>query len=165
MLFKFVHCHLLLVFSHSVVTNLWALWTAARQVSLSFSISSSVIPFPSCPQSFPASRYFPMSQLFASDGQSIGALASASVLPVNIQGSFPSTCFCFQPLRSGSWAFVLSCDVHNLPQLHMHPVTLSPLFCCWRRWLSRYKLYSKGSQIPACLIPHWWILHPLFLKA
>ena len=51
-------------------------------------ISSSVIPF-SCLQSFPASGSFPMSQLFASVGQSIGASASASGLPVNIQGWFP----------------------------------------------------------------------------
>ena len=49
-------------------------------------ISSSVTPF-SCPQSFPASWSFPMSQLFTSGGQSIGA--SASVLPINIQGWFP----------------------------------------------------------------------------
>ena len=52
-------------------------------------ISSSVAPFSSCPQSFPASGSFPMSQLFASGGQSIGASASASVLPMNIQGWFP----------------------------------------------------------------------------
>ena len=52
-------------------------------------ISSSVIPFSSHLQSFPASGYFPMSHLFTSGGQSIGALASASVLPVNIQGWFP----------------------------------------------------------------------------
>ena len=52
-------------------------------------VSSSVIPFCSCPQSFPASGSFPMSQLFASGGQSIGASGSASVLPVNIQDWFP----------------------------------------------------------------------------
>ena len=52
-------------------------------------ISSSVTPFFSCPQSFPALGSFPVSQLFASDGQSIGASASASVLPVHIQGWFP----------------------------------------------------------------------------
>ena len=46
--------------------------------------SSSVAPFSFLPQSFPASESFPMSQLFASGGQSIGASASASVLPVNI---------------------------------------------------------------------------------
>ena len=77
-------------------------WTAARQAPLSFTISLNLlklmsvdslmpsnylilIPF-SCLQSFPASGSFPMSRLFAS-GQSIGA--SASVLPMNIQGWFP----------------------------------------------------------------------------
>ena len=54
-------------------------------------ISSSVILFSSCPQSFPAPGSFPKSQLFTSGGQSIGAsaTASASVLPMNIQGWFP----------------------------------------------------------------------------
>ena len=52
-------------------------------------ISSSVIPF-SCLQSFPASGSFLMSQLFTSGGQSIGASASASVLPMNFQGWSPS---------------------------------------------------------------------------
>ena len=81
--------------------------TAAHQASLSFPISqsllkfmfiesvrpsnhlSSVTLFSSCLQSFPASRSFPMSQLLALGGQNIGALASASVLPMNIQGWFP----------------------------------------------------------------------------
>ena len=48
-------------------------------------ISFSVIPFSSCPQSFPASGSFQMSQLFATGGQSIGVSASTSVLPVNTQ--------------------------------------------------------------------------------
>ena len=48
-------------------------------------ISSSVVPFSSCPQSFPASGSLQMSQLFASGGQSIGVSASASVLPMNTQ--------------------------------------------------------------------------------
>ena len=52
-------------------------------------ISSSVIPFSSCPQSLPASESFPMSQLFASGGQSIGVSASASVLPMNTQDWSP----------------------------------------------------------------------------
>ena len=52
-------------------------------------ISSSVVPFSSCLQSFPASRSFSMSQFFASGGQSIGASASASVLPMNVQDWFP----------------------------------------------------------------------------
>ena len=58
----------------------WQEWT---------STSSSVAPFSSCPQSFPALVSFPMSQIFASSGQSIGASASASVLPMNIQAWFP----------------------------------------------------------------------------
>ena len=55
----------------------------------SSTISSSVVFFYSCVQSFPASGSFPMSQFFASGGQSIGAWASASVLPMSIQDWFP----------------------------------------------------------------------------
>ena len=52
-------------------------------------ISSSVVPFSSCPQSFPTSGSFPMSQLFASGGQSIGISASTSILPMNTQDWSP----------------------------------------------------------------------------
>ena len=52
-------------------------------------ISSSVVPFSSCLQSFPASGSFQMSQFFTSGGQRIGVSASASVLPMNIQDWFP----------------------------------------------------------------------------
>ena len=58
-------------------------------------ISSSVIPFSSCPQSLPASESFPMSQLFASGGQSTGVSALASVLPMNTQD--------WSPLEWTSW--------------------------------------------------------------
>ena len=82
-------------------------WTAAHQASLSstiswtllqliplspwcyLTISSSANPFSSCFQSFPASGSFPLSQFFISGGQRTGASASASVLPMNIQGWFP----------------------------------------------------------------------------
>ena len=82
-------------------------WTAARQVSLSITnsqsllkltyielvlppaIPSSVVPFSSHLQSFPASGYFQMSQLFTSGTQSVGASVSASVFPMNIQNWFP----------------------------------------------------------------------------
>ena len=57
-------------------------------------ISSSVIPFSSCLQSFPALWSFPMSQFFASGGQSIGVSASTSVLPMNIQDWFPNPRLC-----------------------------------------------------------------------
>ena len=52
-------------------------------------ISSSVVPFSSCPQSFPASGSFPVSQLFTSGGQSIGVSASTSALPMNTQDWSP----------------------------------------------------------------------------
>ena len=52
-------------------------------------ISSSVIPFSSCPQSLPASGFFPMSELFTRGGQSIGVSASASALPMHTQDWSP----------------------------------------------------------------------------
>ena len=82
---------LLLLFSHSVVSDSATPWTAARQASLSFTVPQSLLklmsihsmmtsnhlillpPFSYCLQSFPASESFPMSQFFASGGQSIGA--------------------------------------------------------------------------------------------
>ena len=64
-------------------------------------ISSSVVPFSSCPQSFPASGSFQMSQLFAWGGQSIGVSASTSVLPVDTQDWSP---FCVH-VSTPSWTF------------------------------------------------------------
>ena len=61
-------------------------------------ISSSVVPFSSCPQSFPASGAFQMSQLFTSGGQSIGVSASTSVLPMNTQDRSPLGCHYPSPL-------------------------------------------------------------------
>ena len=55
-------------------------------------ISTSVVPFSSCPQSFPASGSFQMSQLFTSGGQSIGVSASTSALPMNTQDWSPLQC-------------------------------------------------------------------------
>ena len=68
-------------------------WVCSNSCPLSqwyhSTISSSVAPFCSCLQSFPASEFFLMSQPFTSGGQSIAASVSASVLPMNIQGWFP----------------------------------------------------------------------------
>ena len=66
------------------------------------------VPFSSCPQSFPASVSFPMNQLFASGGQSTGASASASVLPMNIQSRFPLGWTCLISLRSKGLSKVFS---------------------------------------------------------
>ena len=63
-------------------------------------ISFSVVPFSSCPQPLPASGSFPMSQFFASGGQSIGVSASVSVLPMNTQD--------WSPLGWTGWIFLLS---------------------------------------------------------
>ena len=93
-------------------------WTAARQACLSITNSWSLLklmsiesmmpsnhlilcfPFSSCLQSFPASGSFPMSQLFAWGGQSIGVSASASVLPMNTQD--------LSPLGWTGWIFLQS---------------------------------------------------------
>ena len=72
------------VYSNSCLSSRWCQPTT----------SSSVIPFP-CPQSFPASGSFPMSQLFTSGSQSIGASALASVLPVNTQSWFLKPSFIY----------------------------------------------------------------------
>ena len=101
-------------------------WTAARQASLSITnpqsllkfisieswchptISSSVFPFFSCLQSFPASRSFQMSQFFASSGQSVGVSDSASVLSVNIQDRFPLGCTSLISLQANGLSRVSS---------------------------------------------------------
>ena len=85
-------------------------------------ISSSVTPFSSCPQSFQTSGSFPVSQLFTSGGQTIGALASASVLPISIQGWFPVVWF--------------SCRRESRDSQEN---SLALALCCWRRttvWFS-----------------------------
>ena len=103
--FSMICCYLL--FSRKVVSDSVTPWTAARQASLSFTVSWSLVrlmslesvmpsnhlvfcrPLSFCPQSFPASGSFPVSQFFASGNYSIGTSASAPVLPMNIQGWFP----------------------------------------------------------------------------
>ena len=71
-------------------------------------ISSSVVPFSSCPQSLPASESFPMSQLFAWGGQSIGVSALASVLPMNIQDWSPLEWTGWRSLQSKGLSRVFS---------------------------------------------------------
>ena len=73
-------------------------------------ISSSVVPFSSCVHSFPASGSFPVSQLFASGGQSIGVSASASVLPISIQE--------WSPLGWTGWISLQSKGLKSFLQHH-----------------------------------------------
>ena len=111
-------------------------------------ISSSVIPFSSCLQSFPASGSFPMSQFYTSGGQSIGVSASASVLPMNIQNWFP--------LELTGWIFLLSkglSRVFSAPQFKsinssalsfLYGPTLTYIHDYWKTIaLSRQNLLAK----------------------
>ena len=79
--------------AHQASLSITNSWSSPKPCPLSRSchlaISSSVVPFSSCPQSSPASGSFPISQLFESGGQSIGLSASTSVLPINNQDWFP----------------------------------------------------------------------------
>ena len=78
-------------------------------------ISSSVVPFSSCPQSLPASGAFPVSQFFTSGGQSIGVSASASVLPMNTQDWSPLGWTGWSSLQSKGLSRVFS---NTTPQKH-----------------------------------------------
>ena len=82
-------------------------------------ISSSVVPFSSCPQSLPASGSFQMSQLFAWGGQSIGVSASASVLPMNTHDRSPS--------RWIGW-IARSCNPRTLKSLLQHHTSKALIF-------------------------------------
>ena len=116
-------------------------------------ISSSVIPFSSCLQSFPASGSF-LSWLFASSGQSIGASASASVLPMNIQDWFP--------LGLSGWISLLSKE-------------LSRVFCSTTIWVYQFfgtqpSLWSNShidtwllENIINFLLIFTWV-HPTFIN-
>ena len=140
--------HLTVVQSLSRVRLFVTPWTAAHQTSLSFTISWSLLklmstelmmpsnhlilcsPFSSCPQSFPASGSFPMSQLFASSGQSTGASVLASVLPVDIQDWFPL-----------GWTGLISLQSKGLSRRDF-------LAYVWIMPLTGSLLLFKGSSLP-----------------
>ena len=103
-------------------------------------ISSSVVPFSCCPQSFPASGSFPVSQFFTSGGQSIGASVSASVLPINIQGWFP--------LGLTGLISLLLLFVYVLSHMHSVRVSLYPFQICVKDIFRKWKSLSHGN---ACL--------------
>ena len=109
-------------------------------------ISSSVVPFSSCPQSFPASGSFQMSQLFASGGQSIGFLASASVLPMTIQNRFPLGWTGWISLQSGEFSRVFS---NTTVQKHQFFSALIFLSVCFPEPLP--SVLEFWQHLPACL--------------
>ena len=100
-------------------------------------ISSSVIPFSSsCPQSFPASGSFQMSQLFTSGGQSIGVSASTSVLPMNTQDSSPLGWTGWISLQSKGLSRVFSNTtvqkINSLVLSFLHSPTLTSIHDHWK---------------------------------
>ena len=106
---------------------------------LKIAISSSVVRFSSCPQSFPASGSFPLSQLFPSGGQSTVTSDSASVLPVTIHGWF-SLGWLLQTLLTKRWS------------LFFYPLNLD-----WPMALSQIWLIHKYMKSTCALEP--WPLH------
>ena len=112
-------------------------------------ISSSVVPFSSCPQSFPASGSFQMSQLFASGGQSIGVLASTSVLPMNTQD--------WSPLGLTGW---ISLQSKGLSRVFSNTTVQKHQF-----FGTQLSLYSK-SHIHTWLLekPFPWLDWPLLVN-
>ena len=113
-------------------------WTAAPQAPLSSTIflnfaqihvhwvfdaniSSSVTPFSSCPQYFPASGSFPVSWLFTSAGQTIGPSPSASVLPMNTQGWFPLGSTGLTSLQSKGLSRLFSSTIKEHPLFVAQP--------------------------------------------
>ena len=112
-------------------------------------ISSSVIPFSSCLQSFPASGAFPMSQLFPSDSQSIGVSALTSVLPMNTQdwspvgGLIGSPCSPRDSQESSPTPQFKSMNSSALSFLYSP--TLTSIHDYWKKtW---YHLYKKEQEM------------------
>ena len=137
-------------------------------------ILSSVAPFSSYLQSFPASGFFPVSQLFASGSQSIAASYSASVLPKNIQGSFSlGLILCFTSFSSHN----ISSVEEWRRQWHPTPVLLpgkshgqrslvgcNPWGGCspWGRWVG----HNWATSLSLFTFMHWrrkWQPTPVFL--
>ena len=102
-------------------------------------ISSSVVPFSSCPQSFPASGSIPMSQLFSSGGQRIGVSASTSVLPMNTQD--------WSPLGWTGWISFQSKGLSRVFSNHNIYITLN-IHICARTCVCVCVCSSVGKESP-----------------
>ena len=101
-------------------------------------IPSCATLFSSCPQSFPPSGSLPMSWLFASNGQSIGASASASVLPMNIQGWFPLRLTSLTSMQSKGLSRVLSSttqfeSINSLAFSLLYGPTITVIHDYWKK--------------------------------
>ena len=114
-------------------------------------ISSSVAPFSSCLQSFPASWSFPMSLLFASSGQSTGVSVSPSVLPMNIQGWFPLGLTGLISLQSKGLSrvfFIITVWKYQFPVLSLlYGLTLTSVHNYWKNHSFDYTdLYQSFNR-------------------
>ena len=124
-------------------------------------IPSSVIPFSSCLQSFPASGSFQMNQFFALGGQSIGVSASASALPMNIQDWFPfglTGWICLQSKgllsllqHHSSKAWILQCSAFFIVQLS-HPYMTTGKAIALTRWAYVGKVESLLFNVLSMLV-------------
>ena len=127
-------------------------------------ISSSIVPFSSCPQSFPASGSFQMSQLFASGGQSIGVSASTSVLPMNIQDWFPLWLTGLISLQSKGRSRVLSNTTVQKHQFFSAQLSLQSNSHIHTALLEKPQLwldgptYSLGEAVFKCNHCFLWLL-------
>ena len=132
-------------------------------------ISSSVIPFSSCPQSFPASESFPMSQLFAWGGQSIGVSALAPVLPKNTQDWSPLEWIGWISLQSKGLSRIFSnttVQKHQFfstqlsSQSNSHPYMNTGKTIALTRWTFVGKVMSLllNKRYSPCE-SKWWILN------
>ena len=110
-------------------------------------ISSSVVPFSSCPQSFPASGSFPMSQLFAWGSQSIEVSASASVLPMNTQDWSPLGWTGWISLQSKRLSRVFS---NTIVQKHHYFSSQLSSLGYFRRTLSEWQQKARLMLTMAC---------------
>ena len=137
-------------------------WTAAHQASLSITNSqsllkfmsiesvmpsnhlSSVIPFSSRLQSFPASGSFQMSQFFASGGQSIGVSASTSILPMNIQDWFPLGWTGWISQSKGLSRVFSDTTVHDTHHLKVYYSCIYLITVC-------FSYYNESSKRGKCL--------------
>ena len=150
-------CFCLLDVCFSVAQLCLTPWTAAHQASLSFTNSwtllklmstesvmpSPIVPFSSCLQSLPASGSFLMSWPFTLGGQSIGASASASVLPMNIQDWFPLGLTGLISLQSKGLSRVFS---NNTVQKHQFGLTLTSIHDYWKSYsFDHVELYWQSN--------------------
>ena len=171
-----IYIYIVVVQSLSCVWLFVTPWTAASQASLSstiswswlkfmfiesvvLTISSSAVPF-FCPQSFPASGSFPISQFFASGGQSIEASALASVLSMNIQGWSLLRLTALISLQSKGLSRVFQHHNSNIDSSVLSLLYGSTLTCiheCWKNHSFDY-IFKDTYKISPKLIFRFYIL-------